>query len=105
MPNQRFVYNEEDLSRQKDGSLTIYNRTALDGGVSPIYQFKIKLPGYKDIRRSAKTKDRNEAIRVALDAFEELIVKKLTGKPVRLVGLRRQLVSSQIGTWIQKRSK
>ena len=97
MPNQRFVYNEEDLSRQKDGSLTIYNRPALDGGVSPIYQFKIKLPGHKDIRRSAKTKDRNEAIRVALDAFEELNVKRLTGKPVRLVGFKKAV--SEFADW------
>jgi integrase len=91
MPKQQFIYNEEDLSKDRDGSLTIYNRPALDGGVSPVFQFKIKLPNNKDIRRSTKTKNRNEAVKVAMDAYQELHLKHLTGKPVRLVGFKKAL--------------
>ncbi len=91
MTDKSFVLNKKDLSPAKDGSLVIYNRPALDGGVSPIFQIGIKIPSHRPIRISSKTRDEAEATRIAKDKYDELFLKYKMNKPVRLVGVKQAI--------------
>ena len=97
MSSPTVLVNLKDLSPTKDGSLVIYNRPTADGGLNPVYQVKIKLPNQKRIRLSTKTKDENEAIRIAKEKYEELFIKVKTNKPVRLIGVKQ--VIKEFNEW------
>lgn len=78
----KFELNQLDV--RKDGRVILYQRPRKDGSVIPTWQMRISVPnatGYK--RSSTGEKKQSEAVRVALNAYEELYMKVLSGGSVQ----------------------
>ena len=68
-----FQHNEIDVRR--DGSIVLYQRPKRDGSgdLNPVYQVRLKIPNQTGvIRISSKTRNEGDAIKFAMDKWNEL---------------------------------
>lgn len=81
-----FQHNEIDVRR--DGSVVLYQRPKRDGSgeLNPVYQVRLKIPNQTGVTRiSTKTRNEGDAIKFALEKYDELFGKSLMGTPIRSV--------------------
>ena len=74
----KFELNQIDVNN--DGRIVLYQRPRKSGGVITTWQMRISVPnstGYH--RQSTGQKEQSEAIRIAINKYEELAVKVLSG--------------------------
>jgi site-specific recombinase XerD len=83
MTGNKFRHNLLDV--RQDGTIIIYNRPKFGDNtqINPVYQLELKIPNQKKlVRVSTRTKDKNEAIRFALEKFDELYRASLLGQSI-----------------------
>ena len=74
----KFELNQVDV--KGDGRVILYQRPRSDGSIIPTWQMRISVPnstGYH--RQSTGEKEQPEAVRKALNKYEELAIKVLSG--------------------------
>ena len=74
----KYELNQHDV--KNDGRIILYQRPRKDGSIIPTWQMRISVPnstGYK--RASTGHKEQSEAIRKAINTYEELYMKVLGG--------------------------
>ena len=88
-----FQHNEIDVRR--DGSVVLYQRPKRDGSgdLNPVFQVRLKIPNQTGVTRiSTKTRNEGDAIKFALDKYNELYGKSLMGTPIRSVPFSKGLI-------------
>ena len=73
-------YELNQLDVRNDGRIILYQRPRKDGSIIPTWQMRISVPnstGYK--RASTGQKEQPEAIRKAINTYEELYINVLGG--------------------------
>ena len=74
----KYELNQMDV--KNDGRIVLYQRPRKDGSIIPTWQMRISVPnstGYH--RQSSGQKEQSEAVRIAVNKYEELAVKILSG--------------------------
>ena len=88
-----FQHNEIDVRR--DGSVVLYQRPKRDGSgeLNPVFQARLKIPNRKGVTRiSTRSQNEGDAIKFALDKWNELYGKSLMGNPIRSVPFSKALI-------------
>ena len=74
----KFEVNQIDV--KDDGRVIIYQRPRKDGTLIPTWQMRVSVPNSTGYHRSSTgEKEQAEAIRKALNKYEELYIKVMTG--------------------------
>ena len=75
----KFELNQVDV--RGDGRVILYQRPRSDGSIIPTWQMRISVPNSKGYhRQTTGEKDQDEASRKALNKYDELAVKVLSGQ-------------------------
>jgi len=91
----KFELNQIDV--KGDGRIVLYQRPRPDGSVIPTWQMRISVPkstGYH--RQSTGQKEQPEAVRIAVNKYEELAVKILSGGSLRSKSYKSVLESWKV---------
>lgn len=79
------IYRLNIYDVRKDGSVLLFQRPKKNhpDQVNPIFQVELKIPNAKKVVRiSSKTSDRDEAVRFALEKFDDLYRSSLLGQQI-----------------------
>ena len=82
--SEKWEKNQRDI--RGDGRVVIYQRTRRDGSINPTWHMRLLLPdqsGY--FRATTRSHSDTDAIRIALNKFDEFQLRSLSGSTLRTV--------------------
>lgn len=97
MSENTFRHNIYDV--RKDGTIVLYNRPKFGdkSKINPVYQLEMKIPNQKKlVRISTKKKNRDEAVRFALDKYDELYRISLLGHSIHSTPFSKALSKFEV---------